>query len=354
MSDLRSGTRRWLVPVLFLALGTGLLTVGYRSWQRSTHRRAVLDRARNQSRSEAIPPLQVLLTDDPDDVEVLKAIVDLQLRSGELNTLVEPHLDRLCQLVPSDPEPFRIRARMRTQFSRYEEALDDLRHVVELLPADQDARFERAQLAVILGRTEEAEDQLAFLKGSTNWPAEQLATLQARLAWQTGDPARADRILNEGLASNPGYAPAQVLRGMVAYDLGRYPEAVSLLRPQIEGPPEVRPTALDYLAKSLYALQQNAEADRVYEQLRKETDANRYLADARQRPEDAELQLKAAQALRAARRSSEARGFLETVFLRLKPDATGLRLLADCYQDEGQGEAARQLRERAAQLSPSK
>ncbi|MDP2995845.1 MAG: tetratricopeptide repeat protein [Bryobacterales bacterium] len=178
-----------------------------------------------------------------------------------------------------------------------EKALEQLSSAVRLNPKFAAARFGRAWLLNRLGRTSEAlpdYQAAARLTGRNVRALDQLG-----LAYLTLDrPAEAEKTLREALAVSPQDPEVLMHLGRALMALGReadaqsYLEAFRKVRPQITRDPRKEPGMIE-----LATLSQSERVGRQIERLRK---------DARDHPNDPELQLALASLLLADGATGEA------------------------------------------------
>jgi tetratricopeptide (TPR) repeat protein len=338
------------LAVLLAVVGAAAVAgwYGVRTWNRSAERDAALELARSGRADEAVPALKRCLDRDPDDPEVLRALVETLTRTDTLVAEVEPYLDRWCALQPDDPEPFRQRADLRFRLGRREDALADARRVLELAPGDHATRQRAAGLAVELGQHELAERELTTLLTSSGLPKEDVGTRLAVAYWTAGDHARSQEALDRYAPPGTNRPPAEALRGALHYQAGRYDRAADALRGADGWPPQEQRFALYYLALSLERLGRADEAKRAFDRLAALTRAERFTADAAQRADDLPAQVKAARANLDAGQPREAAALLEQALRRLGDDADAWTALAECYARLNRPDAAEDARRRAA------
>ncbi len=97
--------------------------------------------------------LTACLARDPNDVRVLETLVVWSLRGQTPFAEVEPHLDRLCELEPAKPAPWRIRAEQRIRNGRVAEGIADGLRALDLDPGDHTTRKLVAAAALENGDT---------------------------------------------------------------------------------------------------------------------------------------------------------------------------------------------------------
>src|SRR5262245_10147660 len=346
---------RRALPWLAALVGLGVLAAagyfGYRAWSRAAERREALALAEKGSSDAALPALVRCLERDPDDTELLWALVKLKPRTGAPVTDVQPDLDRLARLTPDDPAVSRARLELYRRLGRHEDAYQAARRLSELDPGDDRLRVELPGLALAAGHFEEAARLFGqLLAGRSPVPRFELQTGLARAEWELGHTAEALRLVEEALAAAPDFPVALILRGMIHSQGGEDEAAVAVLRRVRPGSPAEQEIVLYHLALSLGRLGRSEEAKKAFAELSAVQNAVRFLTDARQRPADAGLQVRAAAALLAADRPDDARRVREEALGRLGPSRPVLETLATCYDRLGRPDLANSARDKARQL----
>jgi tetratricopeptide (TPR) repeat protein len=311
------------------AVGVGAW-YAHRAWTRSEERDAALKLARDGRHGEALPALTAVLARDPDDADVLEAVIVARVRTEGLRVDLEPDLDRLCALRPDDPAPFRVRAELRNRMSRKDDALADALRVLELAPDDHAVRKFAAWLAVELGKRDVAERELGKLLADSKYPKAELGTRLALARWQAGDLAGARAALDEH--APPGAAAGLVLRGVLDYEAGRFEQAVAELRAADPADDGERQFALNYLGLALARLGRADESREAFDRLHAHYRAVRYAEDAGQRPGDMAAQVRAARANLAVGKPAEAAHILEQALARIGEDAEARAVLAEATE----------------------
>jgi hypothetical protein len=335
-----------VVLVAVFAFG-GFIT--WRTWRHSEARVAALKLAEGPRPADAIPALEAILARNPDDVEVLSAMISARIRSRGLAIDQEPDLDRLCSLSPGDPTPLRIRSELRVRIGRKADALADALRVVELEPNDHTTRRRAAWLAVDLGERDIAERELTLLLRDSPYSKAELGTRLALARWQAGDQAGAKEALDH--YAPPGTPAGTVLRGVLEYEAGRFQEAETLLAstdPEDDGE---RQFALNYLGLAQARLGRTEESKATFERLSTVYRAVRAAEDAAQRPEDFSTQLAAARANLVANKATEAARIAEAAVTRHGDDADAFLIIAEAYEKLRRPDLATIAKQRAAKAS---
>jgi tetratricopeptide (TPR) repeat protein len=322
--------------VVVLAVGGWLLA---RERARAADRSASLAAAHDQ-RPDAGEKLTACLARDPDDVEVLETLVVWSLRGGAPFAQVEPHLDRLCELKPADPGPWRTRAGRRIRAGRVEEGIADGLRALELSPGDSETLELVATTALDAGDPALAVRVLGPRLESSPRPPDDLAALLVRAHLQAGDVGQAERAIDRFFPAARGDARGRLLRGLVHQAAGRHADAVPLLRAAGQSS-DHRSAALFALAKSLSALGREEDARQALDELDAAQARVRAVLDAQQRPDDLTAQVRAAEAHLADGKPAEAAALLEraTATLGRSPEATAVQ--ARAYRQLGREDLAR-------------
>jgi tetratricopeptide (TPR) repeat protein len=307
--------------------------------------RAAADRsaalaAAHDQRPDAGERLTACLARDPDDTEVLETLVVWSLRGGAPFAQFEAHLDRLCELKPADPAPWRTRATQRIRAGRVAEGIADGLRALELDPGDSDTLELVATYALEAGDPALAVRELGRRLDFPPRPPDDVAALLVRAHLQAGDGGRAEQALDRYFPATRTDAQARLLRGLVHQAAGRHTDAVPLLRAAGQSS-EHRSAALSALAKSLSALGREEDARKVLDELDAAQARARVVLDAAQRPDDLAAQVRAAEVHLADGKPAEAVGVLEraTAALGRSPEATAV--LARAYRQLGREDLAR-------------
>ncbi len=314
-----------------------------RERERGAERVAALAAAHDQ-RPDAGERLTACLTHDPNDTEVLETLVVWSLRSGVPFALVEPHLDRLCELQPANPAPWRTRASQRIRNGRLAEGIADGLRALELDPNDHATRKVVATVAAENGDHALAAREFGRLLDSSPLPPDESAASLVRVHLQAGDVARAEQVLDRYFpAARPG-AEGRFLRGLVHQAAGRHAEAIAELRAAADqSAPEHRPRALFALAKSLSAVGRDDDARKALDELDAVQARERAILDARQRPDDLNCQVRAAEAHLADGKPKEAAELLERATAKLGRTPAATAVLARAYRQLGREDLARRI-----------
>lgn len=339
----RALTRRWVWPAGLIAVAA--VAVAVAGWlfvgnpDKSGDRAAALAAGRDLH-PDAGRLLTAYLARDENDVQVRETLVVWLLLNGVPFAQVEPHLDRLCELAPGDPTPWRTRAVERIRAGRTAEGMADAERTLELEPGDTDTLALLARTAIDSGDPTTAVRALRRRIDSATAPPDELTSLLIRAQLQQGDTRAAELALGTHYPPARTDAQAELLRGLVDQAAGRHADAVPHLRTAGRSAGQ-RHVALAALTKSLVALGREEEAARVLEQLDAAQGRVRVIEDARQRPGDLAAQVRAAEAHLADGQPGEAARLLEAATSAHGRSPEAIALLARAYRQLGREDLAR-------------
>lgn len=334
--------RRWLR----VAGAAAVVAVGISGWWFAAERGRTDDRrealaAGYDQRPDAGERLAACLARNPNDVEVVETLVVWSLRGGAPFAEVEPHLDRLCELKPADPAPWRTRAAQRIRHGRLADGIADGLRALELDSNDHDTRNLVANAALEAGDTAVAVRELGRLLDSSAGPPDRVAAQLVRAHLQSGDAGRAEQVLNRYFPATRTDVEGRLLRGLVHQAAGRHAEAAPLLRAVADQSPEHRAPALFALAQSLSAAGRDADARKALDELDAVQARERAILDADQQPDDLDCQVRAAEAYLVDGKPREAAGLLERAVARLGRSPAAAAVLARAYRQLGREDLAR-------------
>ena len=326
-----------MAVVVALAVGGWLLA---RDRAHAADRAAALAAAYDQ-RPDAHERLVACLARDPDDVLVLETLVVWSLRDGAPFAQFEPYIDRLCELKPADPGPWRTRAARRIRAGRVAEGIADGLRSLELGLDDSEALELIATTAVEAGDPALAVRVLSPRLESSPRPPDDLVALLVRAQLQVGDVGGAERALDRYFPTTRTDARSLLLRGLVHQAAGRHADAVTLLRAASRSP-EHRSAAFFALAKSLSALGREEDARQALDELDAAQARARAVVDAQQRRNDLAAQVRAAEAHLADGKAAEAAELLVRATAALGRSREAMAVLARAYRQLGREDLARQ------------
>lgn len=344
--------RRWLWVAA--AGAVVVLVVGgwwfVREQARADDRREALAAGYDQ-RPDAGELLTACLARDPNDVQVLETLVVWSLRGRAPSAEVEPHLNRLCELKPTDPAPWRNRATLRIRNGRVAEGISDGLRALELAPNDHATRKVVAAAALENGDPALAARELTRLLASPQ-PSDDTAAMLVRAHLQAGDVARAEQALDRYFPAARTDAQSRLLRGLVHQSAGRHEDAAVALRSAADQPSEHRFAALAALAKSLATVGRDEDARKALDELEIVQIRERAILDAAQQPDDLAAQVRAAEAYLADKKPTEAADLLERATAKLGRSAAAAAVLVRAYRQLGREDLARRWEQPEPRTSP--
>jgi predicted Zn-dependent protease len=348
----------WRLGLLLslLVLGFGAAAVPF-LWQRhqARHDRAEALRAAQLGRfSDAEPLLLRALERNPDDLDLMKALVRGYLGTGELNE-AGPLLDRWCTLRPDDSEPFKQRMDLRHRRARavriaadkqtlMEAALEDGQHVLDLDPLDDPVAGEVVWLLWQVGRFEEADGLCRGClrrKPTDPW----LTYLLARIAHARGAASEAQALLDPLLRQHPDFGRGLLLRAMLHNEAGEPDKAVPLLQRALAREDAEQRETRYQLSLALARSGRPEEARRVMAEVQKRN-LDGLLASTHN-PDATGVKLQQAETCLANGQEDEGLRLLEALLAQDPGFAPAHRLLASYYEQKGQPERAADHRRRS-------
>ncbi|MFO0820675.1 MAG: hypothetical protein U1A77_22190 [Pirellulales bacterium] len=324
------------VAALVLIGGAAWYSVNARA---QAARARILDDARRDS-AAGEQALAAFVQLHPDDAEAYETLVAWHLRAESPLADFENHLNRLCELRPTDADPLRTRAILRARDGRPEEAVVDGLLALELLPEDATTRRIVATAAADAGQYDVAIREAQRLVDERAPPATEHAVLLVKAYLQAGDAAGAEKALAAHFPAEAEPANRDALRAQVLQAAKKHEEAVPLLRALADQSREYREFALTRLAQSLAALGRGDESKQALAELEALKARSRVVLDANQRPDDQAAQWKAGRVLIDDGELAKAIALLETACQRHGVNAVAARLLARAYRGLGREAAA--------------
>ncbi|MDB5310029.1 MAG: cellulose synthase subunit BcsC [Gemmataceae bacterium] len=346
----RPGRRALVAAVVLTGVGGGYYYLS-RVATLSDERRHALALAEDGHPQQAVPLLLGCLIRAPDDPDLLRALVKGMTRAGAQPEEIEPYTDRWCRAQPHDPEPFLSQLDVRQRLHRpAEDLIRPAEQVLAIVPDDQKTRLRLAGLYFLVGRYNDTVRECNRLLEAPPIPPAEIRVALARAEAARGNPVEAGVLLDRVLGETADQPDALLLRGIVYQQAGEYPRAVDTLRRVRPRNTDERVLLLHHLGQALTRTGHPDEAKTVFDQLTLVQRATYALGDARQRPSDRGLQLRAAETLLAIGEPDEARRVLESFLNRTGPDRAVLSLLAECHDRLGRPDLARAVRTRTAQI----
>jgi putative PEP-CTERM system TPR-repeat lipoprotein len=183
--------------------------------------------------------------ESPNNVRVLLAQSDLARRQGDAAAEIG-FLDHVLKQQPANPDATVRRAEILGAQNQLEAALKLLEDAAATRPNDVALRFALVNALVRAGRADAAEVQVAKLREIA---PRDIRTLYADAlsAFSKGDTGRARDVLQRLLGAVPDHLPAQMLNGLVQFQLGSYALAEDSFRKVLARMP-AQPNAVRMLA----------------------------------------------------------------------------------------------------------
>jgi tetratricopeptide (TPR) repeat protein len=277
-----------------------------------------------------------LIRPSPEDVSAVVSSAQESL-AGSDPASAEPQLTRWIELRPVDPEPLRLRMDLRHRIARgkwnvadrlrvMEDALADGNRVLALRPGLIEVRREVAWMALQVGRFAEAEAHCRAglaANRTDGW----ISYLLAKALHPQGKRDEAVAALDPVIRSQPKFAEALLLRGVLYREADQPAKAIPLLRQALELNTAPRRECLYQLGLALEAAGQTDEAKRVLAEvdlhsLKGQIEKDRF-------PHNPAMRVQVAEALIAAGKPADAEKELDAALAEDPTLATALRLKAD-------------------------
>ncbi|MBK8466508.1 MAG: tetratricopeptide repeat protein [Chloracidobacterium sp.] len=226
---------------------------------------------------DAINVLQNILTDTPEYVRARYKLGQIYLDRKDIAGVNE-QLDALFAINDIDSEALTLRARLKIQQNKPDEAVKDLEEVIKTYPSGKEALFLMAQVKLSLGQIDQGR---VFITDLERYHPTYLKTglLRIQAAFSTGEPETALKLANElinkanAAVSNTGTVPqetqdirvrALTSRGLAYLDLGKTVEAKADLQEIVRLSPHSS-AAMVNLAKVSIAERNYQEAFDLYD-----------------------------------------------------------------------------------------
>ncbi len=174
---------------------------------------------------KAEPILLRALKVHPDDVEILRALVDGLSRQGRSAEAAE-FASRWLRLEPGRPAPLMARSRALVQAGRAREAAADLRAALDRRPDDFETRLLLADCYLADADTKAAEPELERCRRLRPDRPEPLVGLAA-CAVEQDDLDRARDLLDRAIALDPSSLLTLIARGDLELKARRYDRALA-------------------------------------------------------------------------------------------------------------------------------
>jgi len=226
---------------------------------------------------DAIGELKGILTDDPEYVRARYKVGQIYLDRKDIAGVNE-QLDALFKINEDDAEALTLRAHLKIQQNKPDEAVKDLEQILKRYPSGKDALFWTAQANISLGQIDQARVSIADLE--RYHPAFlKVGLLKIQAAFSAGDPENALKQANELITKSGAAVPnaetspqelqdlrvrALSSRGLAFLDLGKVAEAKVDLQEIVRLSPHSS-AAMVNLARVFTAERNNQAALDLYE-----------------------------------------------------------------------------------------
>jgi tetratricopeptide (TPR) repeat protein len=210
---------------------------------------------------EAIPYLEALVEEAPHDAGLYLHYADALREAGRVDEARQAY-NRAVQLAPEDPAPYLARADFQVGLGEYDRAIVDLEAALGLSP--DDAETYRWLGDLYMREERYAEAVRAYTQVLALLPDDAEAYVRRAQAWQLQRRTIA-ALYDYWRARDLGWDdPATSLSyGFVAWEVGRYEEAVESFESAIEGGAD-GPDAYAGLALALDTLRDRSAAEQAY------------------------------------------------------------------------------------------
>jgi predicted Zn-dependent protease len=345
---------RWWIAAALIVLAVPASIFAVHAYQVRAERREAFRQLERDGFSGAEPFLLSFYERHPQDVEIVRTLalgyIDARSLAG-----TERFLNRWCELETHNPEPYRQRFQFLNMQQKVPGCIQDLEHILELTPGDVETRRTLAQLLALDGRYEQAE--LEGLRCYRAQPKDvDLWFLLATIYRGLHQSGKAADLLDQVLLKQPGHANALKLRAQLHLDAGKPEPAIALLKQLVDNP-STRPDSTEGMYELSMALTRAGRPDEANRTLA-EMDyrlAQRLWSEYEHRDDNVGLQERLVEAMLALGKLNEAVQFLNNI-LKRNPAAPGgtHRLLAKCYEKQGQPLRAAEERRRAEMRQSNK
>lgn len=345
VSDVPRRNRRkpLLIALVFAALAT---IVVFFAWPTHDDRRAeALAACRSKPFDESAPLLRTALDKSPNDIELLTCLAHGYFKAKNFAD-AEPYLSRLIELQPDSTAHLQMRLEVYRELKHPQQALADAQKLLAIDPTDETLVRTTMNLALSVGQFGEAENYCRQLL--RNQPNDRsLHSVLVQILKNRGDDDGAAKILDELIKENPNDYGALLSRGIL-YDATGHPElAIPLLRRVYDEDRSRRRTSGYQLGMVLQKVGQQAEGERVLNEVRRLQNVELYSEAIKSQPDNAELKVRLAETL--LRDGYTADGFeLLQAAVKQHPNFAPAHLaLASYYEKQGRSDLAAEHRKKA-------
>ena len=199
--------------------------------RRSWERRDAMELAKSGPTAAAIEALDACLARDPNDVEVLEAILETMIRVKVPAERIDPYSQRWCEVRPESVDALKLRLVVFGKLFRpASELIPILERLLELDSGNYEKRAELASAYFVVGRYRDAIRESNALLEKSPLPRDGLRLGIARAESASGNYAAASAELDSLLSEDPQRRDALLLRGIVYQQMGDDARAVEVVR----------------------------------------------------------------------------------------------------------------------------
>jgi tetratricopeptide (TPR) repeat protein len=282
-----------------------------------------------------------VLQGHPQSITILEVLVPIYLRDYRLAEASEC-ITRWLEREPDRMEAWLYRARICEYFHQHEEAAESYRRVLELDPANDEARLVLAGGLIASNHPEEALRHFEILKPRLGDSPRVLAGMAACLR-ALNQPEEARRLLDRAIEIEPNNGALLEHRALLATQLESPAAAEAWHRRAAAAQPNDRDTLYGFY-QALLHVGKRREAEQVLARL-KEIDADldelkRLTQEIVNSPNNPELRCAAARVFLRTGQDTEALRWLNSALQKDPAHAGTHRMLADYYERKGDAEQA--------------
>ena len=233
--------------------------------------------AKSERLDDAITVLKSILTDAPEYVRARYKLGQIYLDRKDVAGVNE-QLDALFNINDTDAEALTLRARLKIQQNKPDEAVKDLEEILKTYPSGKDALFLMAQVKLSLGQIDQGR---VFITDLERYHPTYLNSglLRIQAAFSAGEPENALKLANDLINKTGAAIPnaetdpkemqdlrvrAVTSRGLAYLDLGKIAEAKADLQEIVRLSPHSS-AAMVNLAKVFMAERNSQTAFDLYE-----------------------------------------------------------------------------------------
>jgi predicted Zn-dependent protease len=342
-SSVSGAKSTWLVPgiLITLMLGFGLgyvIRLKLKSAEHLHREQLLLQASSGQADSE--PGLRKLLASNPDDLEVIKALLGLKLRAND-SIAADQLLQAWSKVEPQSLKPLQLRFEIASRSQNYTLAVQLGDKLLEVQTDSIPLLRKLIALELAGGMLADAARHAELaLQSEPNDPG--LRLQRAQIYHQNGEPKEAIILLEKLLQNTPSNLGGHLLIGTIYREQNQPSLAVPYLRKALAEDPNsrTRQVARYQLAQALYQLDQQSEADRLMAAWHRYESARRLLVDAYQQPNNIDLGIRAAQQLLDNEQEPEGLAVLDEILRQQPAHSQAHELLAQYFEKRGDRQRA--------------